>query len=284
MHEADAARQYLRMACGDMVEFLAWREDQHINGPQHYDDFGALARRNQAEGANDPPQTIEVCVQRFVYDAVEDWAGDLRDGRVIVAVSAVRGIVGLIARADDEDAVGPHVQRWADRGDLAHGSIAEIFAMDLHGLKYQWDRGRGHDVLKTDFRGCADAPRAPPRRHRVHALIKRHRLARAVAGTGDTQRMQVPLVDRRLDATEFELFAEQLVQRRAIEQGVRIVFAQASEHHGCKPARTGGHHTGDVGTEDLLRVKVFPHVHQPVHAEVKVCGVYREGRAVNGTR
>src|SRR3569833_548517 len=190
----------------------------------------------------------------------------------------------LMVRADDEDAVGPHVQRWADRGDLAHGSIAEIFAMELHGLKYQWDRGRGHDVLKTDFRGCADAPRAPPRRHRVHALIKRHRLARAVAGTGDTQRMQVPLVDRRLDATEFELFAEQLVQRRAIEQGVRIVFAQASEHHGCKPARTGGHHTGDVGTEDLLRVKVFPHVHQPVHAEVKVCGVYREGRAVNGTR
>src|SRR3569832_1685503 len=157
------------MACGDMVEFLAWRDDQHIHGPQHYAAFGALARRNHA---------------------VEDMAGELRDGRVIVAVSAVRGIVGWIARADDEDAVGPHVQRWADRGDLAHGSIAEIFAMELHGLKYQWDRGRGHDVLKTDFRGCADAPRAPPRRHRVHALIKRHRLARAVAGTGDTQRMQ----------------------------------------------------------------------------------------------
>src|SRR3569832_1599269 len=272
------------MACGDMVEFLTWRDDQHIHGPQHYAAFGALARRIHAEGAIDRPQTSVVCFLRIENDAVEDMAGDLRDGRVIVAVSAVRGIVGLIARADDEDAVGPHVQRWADRGDLAHGSIAEIFAMDLHGLKYQWDRGRGHDVLKTDFRGCADAPRAPPRRHRVHALIKRQQQTQTKTGTGYTQRMQVPLVERRGDATEFELFAEQLVQRRAIEQGVRIVFAQASEHHGCKPARTGGHHTGDVGTEDLLRVKVFPHAHQPVHAEVKVCGVYREGRAVNGTR
>src|SRR3569833_3232902 len=196
------------MACGDMVEFLAWRDDQHIHGPQHYAAIGALARRNHADGAIDPPQTFEVCFQRIEKDAVEDMAGDLRDGRVIVAVSAVRGIVGLIARDDDENTVGPHVQRWADRGDLAHGSIAEIFAMDLHGLKYQWDRGRGRGGRETDFRGCADAPRAPPRRHRVHALIKRHRLARAVAGTGDTQRMQVPLVDRRLDATEFELFAE----------------------------------------------------------------------------
>src|SRR3569832_651021 len=137
------------MASGDMVELLTWRDDQHIHGQQHYAAFGALARRNHAFRAIDPPQTFEVCFQRMEKDAVEDMAGDLRDGSVIVAVSAVRVIVGLIARADDEDAVGPHVQRWADRGDLAHGSIAEIFAMDLHGLKYQWDRGRGHDVPDT---------------------------------------------------------------------------------------------------------------------------------------
>src|SRR3569832_2429761 len=63
--EAEATRQKLRMACGDMVEFLAWRDDQHIHGPQHYAAFGALARRNHADGAIDPPQTFEVCFQRI---------------------------------------------------------------------------------------------------------------------------------------------------------------------------------------------------------------------------
>src|SRR3569832_3014109 len=122
------------MACGDMVEFLTWRDDQHIHGPQHYAAFGALARRNHADGAIDPPQTIEVCFQRIEKDAVEDMAGVLRDGRVIVAVSAVRGFVGLFVCVVVVVVVGFFVLCWVVWGVLVFGFFVVFFVLVLFGF------------------------------------------------------------------------------------------------------------------------------------------------------
>ena len=238
--------------------------------------------RDHLDGAVDALQPFQVHLQAVQEDAVQRVARDLRERRMGLDLDALHLLLQLAPHADHEQAVGPQVQRGADRRDLAHRAVAEVLAVDVHRREDERQRAGGEQVIERDRHRHADAPRALPRLHPRRALIKTHRLARGVARAGDAEGGQVAAVDRALDRREVEVLAEQVGERRIVEQRNRAAAESAAGEHGEDPKQAVGERPPRIGAVDVVHAEVLPHHHQAPHAAAEVVGVGRHHGGVDG--
>src|SRR5207248_8212688 len=148
---------------------------------------------------------LDVDVEAVQKNAVQGVPGDLRDRGIQTAAHARRiDMPGLTGGAHYQHAVCAQMQRGADRRDLAHRPVAEIFPVDFHRGKYERQGRRSHQMLDPDRHRRADALRALPGFGVGPSLVEGDALPGGVPRAGDRDRVQVAVVDVFLDATDVE--------------------------------------------------------------------------------
>ncbi|KAG1254195.1 hypothetical protein G6F68_010970 [Rhizopus microsporus] len=141
----------------------------------------------------DALQALDVHGQPVQEDAGQRMAAHLRQRRIRRRIRAVLG-VGVVAepRADHQHAMGAQVDGRADRGQLAHRSVAAPFTLAMHlhlaGRKDKGDGRRGHQVVDADRRGDGQSQIAVPRFDGGVRLVEGQMLAAGVARGRDRQR------------------------------------------------------------------------------------------------
>jgi hypothetical protein len=114
-----------------------------------------LLGRQRPDGGVDPLEALEVHGQPVEEDARHGVARHL--GRRRVGVGALARLLRAAPAGDHQDALGPQVDHRADRRQLAHRPVAEIFTVDAHRRKHEGDRAGGHQVLDLQLGAQADA-------------------------------------------------------------------------------------------------------------------------------
>ncbi len=93
------------------------------------------------------------------------------------------------------------------------------------------------------------------------------------------------------DAAEVEAVAQQLAQRRIVQQRSRRAAREPAQRQRRQPARAGDADTRRIGAINLMRIEVFPDAHQAGHPGPEIlrrhgqrCGVKGAGRGAAKNR
>src|SRR3990167_1478436 len=226
--------QLVPMARSDKIQRLAGRNHQHIHRfePQA---TRMVFSRNQPTHLVKSLKQFDIAFQTVDKGAVEHMPTDLRQARRPAALRPHHRQLSLRPGrrvTTDPDYQHPRrakVQGWADRRGLAHGAIAEVFAVDLYWREYQRNRGTGQQMLKAQTSRHTDPTMAEPGVDGGAALIESHRLASFITKGCYRHRTQLAMAHGCSDPTEIQLTPEQISQRRAIEQRHRYLTAQPEQ-------------------------------------------------------
>ena len=139
--------------------------------------------------------------------------------------------------------------------------------------------------------GIVIAVRTAIRCERVHGTMSSSGVvegdvqSRAVARRGDGERMQMPFGHDAVQPAGVDELAEQLLERRVVEQRARPGAAPARDHpadrHHRQPARAGADHAERIGAVDLLGAEVLPDVDEPGDGLVEGVGTARQRGGVD---
>src|SRR3954466_3860329 len=125
--EPDRAWQRVEILRGDSINFLAWRNHQHVDFAQLHVVLVALLPRNQLDGLVDTLQALNVDFQTIQKNTVKRMTGYLRKRWIARHAHARRRSLRLPPDSDDQNPIRPQVQRRTDGRDLAHAAITEKF-------------------------------------------------------------------------------------------------------------------------------------------------------------
>ncbi len=130
--------------------------------------------------------------------------------------------------------------------------------------------------------------RAPLRNTRAQGSIgggggvKSHRIRIGVARGADADRLQMLLVQAARDAVEVQLLAQQIPQRRVVEQRMRRMHQPAAGDERQHPVQSGPQHAGGVRLEHLVHAKIAPHSFDGIHRAPEVRRVRGERDGADG--
>ena len=280
--KAHRARHVVRVPGGDRLQVLRGRDHQHLDTPQRHTGLAPLFRRNHLQRVVDAMHALDIDVEAIEKNRVEHVADNLRERRRAAVLRSRRCTVVGLAHADHQQAIGAKVQGRADRRHLVHGPVAEMLAVDALGPKDKRDGRRCHQVVDGNACRASHAPRPSPGHDGIDTLVEGHRFARAVAGTGNAECAQVAGVDHVLDPLARHAFLQQLAQRRAVEQRLRVAPAETTEHEGGQPVRAGHEHTPGIGPEHLSDLEIAPHKIEALDRLAKAVRVDRQRRGIDG--
>ena len=111
------------------------------------------------------------------------------------------------------------MQRGAERGILANGTIAKILVVNPDWWKYHRQRRGSHQVVQIQHSPESDALIASPRLCVVGALKKTDILPGTVGEGSDAQRCQVSLFQAQGQFAEINFLSQQMAQGGIVEQG-----------------------------------------------------------------
>jgi len=139
-------------------------------------------------------------------------------------------------------------------------------------------------MIQSDRRAHSDALHARPVADRVDAVEEGHRAAAAVTGGAQRKGAHVAALDAAANAGTIDVHAEQLAQRRVIEQRLRRRQHQAAGDERQHPVRAGAQHVMGIDMEHLARMEVGPHALESRHRAAPVVRLGRQHAGGYGTR
>ena len=122
---------------------------------------------------------------------------------------------------DHQQPVGAQVNGRAQRRGLPHRAVAEVLLMQEDGAEQERNRQARHQMLEGELHPGALARRAGPGLDRPGAGVESDRIGLRIAGRADAHGPQMLLVHAARDALEMQIPAQQLPQRRVVEQRAR---------------------------------------------------------------
>ncbi|MNT01343.1 hypothetical protein D3C72_1358040 [compost metagenome] len=277
------------MPAGDGVEPFGRRDDQQFHRFQRR--LAQQLGRQHRQGQVDAVQALDVDCQAVEENRRQRMAGDLRQARVARRFGRGGRRFRHASRTHHQHFICAQVNGWRDRCQLAHGSVAAVFALAAHVQGYggedEGDGGRRQQMLHADLVRQGQALRAHPRCDIFGRLVKRHVAAVRIRRCRHGQRMQQAVGQGRVQARQVEHAVQQADQRGIVEQGTgrrRMPLAQQpAERQQGQPARARADHAQRIGSVHLLDFDVLPHVEQLLHAFAEIIGTAGQRRGVDGT-
>ena len=172
---------------------------------------------------------------------------------------------GGIAHPDHQQAVRSQVDGRTQRRGLAHGAVAEVLLMQKDRAEQERNGQARHQVLEGELHPCALARRPGPWLDGPGACVEGDRVRLGIAGRADADRLQVLLVHAARNAVEIEVFAQQLPQRRVVEQRARRMHQPASGEQREDPVKSRLEHARKIRLDHVMHAKLPPHLLDGIH-------------------
>ena len=183
---------------------------------------------------------------------------------------------------DNQDAFCAKMNGRGNRRQVAHRSVAKVFAMNADGRKNEGDCAGGQQVIDGQRRANPQALDALPGMSRRVRLKKTDAFAGFVSGGGDADRMQSAVGDGAFDAAEIEIARQQFAQGRVVEQRSGRVMDQPSRHQHRQPTRPGRADSHGIRPVDVAGSHVAPDVGQSRDGFAEIVGQAGNGGGIDG--
>ena len=165
---------------------------------------------------------------------------------------------------------------------LAHGSVAVVLTLHENRTEQEGNGQARHQMVQRQLHARAFAKRALPGVDGRCGRVERHRVGIGVAGGADADGFQMLLVETARDPVEIQLRAQQIPQRRVVEQRVRRPYQPAAGDEGQHPVQAGLEHTQRVGLEHMVNSEVAPHALDRVHGLPEMRRIGRQCDGAHG--